>query len=407
MAFADIFHREDREGFDTMIKWNGFRRFMGFGLVAFLPAMLQAGTFDGFVDPEGIQSGSDLLATDDGLVAVDSTTVEQVGGDWPAAEDPDLGTAPIWAGADAQVKPMASSRLMNRLFTDVESRWFGQVDLLMLWQNNLQSRALFIDDISGRTALDADQAQTPLVLGPRVGMGVNLNANHALEGNYFQAGFFEGGAVTPPGQYTEANLAGKSFGPIDQAGFATQAIIQSAEMNWRCRRGQPISLLAGFRWVQWNQDMAILEVNGGVPDAAYVVQTGNDLYGGQLGLDACLWNEPQGRVKINAVGKAGVYYNNAFQRIGFIDPNGPVELAATAGETSFFGELTATVSVALTKHLAWRAGYSLFWLGGVATPAQQLSGSNVDVTNPPTRAAVDANGSVLVNGATTGLEARW
>ena len=65
------------------------------------------------------------------------------------------------------------------------------------------------------------------------------------------------------------------------------------------------------------------------------------------------------------------------------------------------------MTVALTKHLSWRAGYSLFWLSGVAVPAGQLSKTKLDPDNPPATAAIDANGSVLLNGATTGLELRW
>ena len=40
-------------------------------------------------------------------------------------------------------------------------------------------------------------------------------------------------------------------------------------------------------------------------------------------------------------------------------------------------------------------------------PANQLSVTNLNLANPPSTARLDTNGSVLLHGATTGLEARW
>jgi len=59
--------------------------------------------------------------------------------------------------------------------------------------------------------------------------------------------------------------------------------------------------------------------------------------------------------------------------------------------------------VRLTDWLSWRAGYSLLWLSGVATSADQLSRTTF---TPPT-ATINTHGSVLLHGVTTGLEARW
>jgi hypothetical protein len=52
-------------------------------------------------------------------------------------------------------------------------------------------------------------------------------------------------------------------------------------------------------------------------------------------------------------------------------------------------------------------GYVLFWLNGVALPADQLSTTNLNDVTAPVGATINTNGSVLLHGATTGLEARW
>ena len=46
---------------------------------------------------------------------------------------------------------------------------------------------------------------------------------------------------------------------------------------------------------------------------AFTTTTGNELYGGQLGCDLMLWNRGQ-RIRVNGIGKAGVFFNQAFQR---------------------------------------------------------------------------------------------
>ena len=69
----------------------------------------------------------------------------------------------------------------------------------------------------------------------------------------------------------------------------------------------------------------------------------------------------------------------------------------------FVGETGINASLALTNWLSWRAGYTCFWLGGVAVPARQLG--LYDATAGTT--SVNTNGSVFLHGVTTGLEARW
>jgi hypothetical protein len=89
--------------------------------------------------------------------------------------------------------------------------------------------------------------------------------------------------------------------------------------------------------------------------------------------------------------------------IDFVNP--PTLASAVADQTAFVGEVGANASLRLTEWLSWRAGYTLFWLSGVASPASQFSTTDLAV-DPPT-ATINTNGSVLLHGVTTGLEARW
>gem|GEM_PF-929799 len=294
---------------------------------------------------------------------------------------------------------------INRILGPAEPRWVTTIDLMMLWQNNIPSRVLYNSVADGAPALNANDAQTAMALGPRIGTIFNLDNVYAVEGNYFQAGLFNGDATSLPiGPLQENNLNGGDYQPVDSAQLFTTAFIQSAELNWRRRTCTPITWIGGFRWVEWNQQMNITEYAGGSEIGFFNTATGNNLYGGQGGVDIALWNDNNGPVKVNAVGKAGVFYNNAFQRSSFSDANGPLTAAATADQTAFFGEFGVNSSVRLTSWLSWRLGYSLFWLSGVAVPASQLSTTDL---NDPSAATINTNGSALIQGVTTGLEARF
>ena len=291
--------------------------------------------------------------------------------------------------------------------------WVGQVDALMLWQGNIQSQPLFLNQAGG-VALNANQAQPPMSAGPRFGLARRLTECDWIEGNYFRVDSFAGRAVLPAGasSYSTINLADLSFDDIQSASLATSGRIQSAELNVRSCEGGLITWIGGFRWVEWNQqanvDYAFLN-----PDpfgsGNVASQTGNNLYGGQLGAELPLWDAGS-RLKIKGIGKSGVFYNRAAYQhsttefvtsTGEVFPQGSV--AAAADQTAFVGEVGANASLCVTSWLTWRAGYTLFWLSGVAVPASQLP-----VTSFGDRTAlVNTQGSVLLHGVTTGLEARW
>ncbi len=71
------------------------------------------------------------------------------------------------------------------------------------------------------------------------------------------------------------------------------------------------SLLAGFRYLELDDNMQVQLVNPGIP-FDYRTGTRNRLYGAQLGSKLNLWNN-DGIFSLQAVGKAGVFENMAAQ----------------------------------------------------------------------------------------------
>ncbi len=293
--------------------------------------------------------------------------------------------------------------------------WEAQVDALFLWQGNIPSRPLFLDSATGATALNANQLYGPAAIAPRYAFIYNRDQCRAIEVNYFQVWGFNGQQQLGPqvdpagdGAYEAANLVNPPYNTVSSATVTSSAHIQSFEVNLRRTDGGMIQWISGFRWLEWGEQLnindTITQGNADVGGDIINVNTLNSLYGWQWGGDMMLWNA--GRwLRVNGIGKAGVYYNHqAAQNTYYNDFFNPANTYSGSNDTvSFVGETGINASLALTNWLSWRAGYTCFWLGGVATSARQLG--LTDVSTGAT--SVNTNGSVFLHGVTTGLEARW
>ena len=306
-------------------------------------------------------------------------------------------------------------------------KWVFQADALFLWQNNIASRPLYLNSATGATILDSNDISPSVGIGPRLALLRNFNECTAFEANYFIVQSLTGTASLPTTSrgYEQASLHGFIYNDINDATVDTDSKIQSLELNYRRRRGFA-TFLAGFRYVEWlstmqiNDNFTSIIPPGAAPfdgTDAFTTRTGNELYGGQLGCDLMLWNRGQ-RIRVNGVGKAGVFFNQAFQRsnvttTAVAPPPGvfnPINttMSQSIQQTSFFGELGGNATVDLTNWLSWRIGYNVFWLSGVATPANQLSVATVDPgTGNVATNGINTSGSVLLHGVNTGVEARW
>ena len=291
-------------------------------------------------------------------------------------------------------------------------RWTAQVDALLLWQTNIPGRPLYVDPVTNQTVLNANQAIPPVSAAPRYALLYHRDPCHAFEINYFQIQSFAGTAAVGPGAnlYAVNDLPNVQAADIIAAQVNTTAGLKSWEFNLRRSQGGVVTWIGGFRWVEWNQQMTIGDLNafGATGVDGYRVNTGNNLYGGQLGADLLLWNAYR-KVKVNGLAKGGVYYNHqAYQNTSLfgdqaVAPPDSSTLGTSKDAVAFVGEVGLTGEYKLAEWLSWRAGYTLFWLGGIATPANQLSLS--DFTAQTT--SINTYSSAFLHGVTTGLEARW
>jgi hypothetical protein len=318
---------------------------------------------------------------------------------------------PRWATASPTGAAPSSRGFLPAPNAYVHPTWTATADGLFLWQANTASRPLlsfFDGSARGTTALDANQLVPSISAGPRIDLMRRFDPCWSLQADYFNVTPFEAsrGAAGSP-ELAEDDLAGFSDTGFESATATTSGKVQSAELNLRRRSpGSSTTLLAGFRWVEVDQVLSIGEADV-APDpfqSTFLSRVGNDLYGGQVGFDSLLWNNLRGPLRVNAVGKAGIYGNVARQSLAYRDSDGfALELGATESEAAFFGEAGVNASLRVTPWLEARCGYTLLWASGIAIPAGQFSAN--DFTTGV--AGVDTTGSLLLHGFTVGAEVRW
>lgn len=308
-----------------------------------------------------------------------------------------------------------SPAVVNRCLGPACPRWVGQADVLLLWQGNVPVTPLLtLQDFPNPMTLNGSQLPYGLATGPRTAILFNVDQCHAIEANYFNAGNFAGNRAfaAPAGtQLAWAALGNYNLANIESGTASTAGRIQSFELNWRRSNGRSLTWLAGFRWIEWNDWFTMADnfddgVNPPGTDTLSA-RSVNDLFGGQIGLDAVLLTLSD-VVRFNGVAKAGVYGNPHASTTMTLNSSDPTRLpttsyTATGSSTGFFGEVGINGTVRLTEHLFWRAGYNFFWIGGVATSLNQLSA--FDMTVPS--GALNIGGSVFLQGINTGIEAVW
>lgn len=299
--------------------------------------------------------------------------------------------------------------------------WIGRVDALILWRNAPPDRPILDTGVAPTIGLlNANGMDSTAAAGPRFSLfRVNNCTGHAIEATYLRAANFRSQrplaqgsgafALAPPGLYGNDNSQNFESG---NANLGSR--LQSFEFNRHHCHGANLRFLAGFRWIEWQEQFTLQTAGPGVVTDFYQTDCYNDLYGGQIGVDANLLTTRW--IRFDSVVKAGAYYNNAVQSSEYTTSGDPASgvpggtAAVAVGESpasgAFAGEVGFTGVVPITGCLDFRFGYFGLWLSGIAQPTQQLSGQAL-TPGQPVVGTINTNGGVLVQGVSLGLEGRW
>jgi hypothetical protein len=298
-----------------------------------------------------------------------------------------------------------------------EGCWVGRADALLLWRNAPPDRFIATNPLSPNDiALDANGMDSEPAAGPRFTlMRVNNCTGHAIEATYLRAYNFRSlrplSEVSDRYQVAAPGIYGNPQFDFDSANADLGSSIQSFEFNRHHALGRNVRFIGGFRWIEWNEQFSISTIDN-LAAITDFYQTGciNDLYGGQIGLDANLLNTSY--VRFDGVVKAGAYYNNAVQSSIYTtnDPLNPGSASVAVGDSpasgAFAGEVGLTAVVSVTRNIDVRLGYFGLWLSGIAQPTQQLSGQSL-TPGQPAVGSLNTDGSVIVQGVSLGLEGRY
>ena len=244
--------------------------------------------------------------------------------------------------------------------------------------------AVIMHRSSGPFAGDVDWSA-----GPRLLLGRGLSDRDAFEFAYFAQYDMNGSFFNPGGPPTMMN---------QRQDYRSE--FNSFELNYRHWFLPELSLIAGFRYVNWHEDLnAAFDTAPGPVNL--VDHTSNNLFGFQIGGD---WKQKFGdRFGIELGGKAGIYGNRSeLDGSGFVPGVGSGDVNTAAWRTAFVGELSLVGTYNLTTYLKFRAGYEAMWIQGLALAPDQISPTNF-LAAP----SINSRGGVFLHGAIVGLELQW
>lgn len=287
----------------------------------------------------------------------------------------------------------------------------------------------------GTAAFNSSQFRQGFSAGPKISLMYHGDSGYGVELSYFN--IFNQSTTKAVGPDSPADwLVMKAPGafwqtqdfPYQAMAWSAATNLYSAEANARLDLSSRVTMLAGLRWLQVNDNLqgtltpadlaaptwkqtnsdynlfqvAQIPLNGPVENYPPFWTTGttNNLYGVQIGADGKMLE--LGRFSLDGVIKIGLFDDDAEQSTGvslkkIVNPS-----QATTNHATFAGEASLRLKYQLSKGLALEAGYEALWLDGVALAPGQIQETSTQAT---VRAlGVNCASNVLFQGGTFGLE---
>ncbi len=287
-----------------------------------------------------------------------------------------------------------------------ESNWLVSADALFLNRSAAAGYGVLYDATTQQELLNASSLGNDTNAGFRLIAMYRLASDRWLDVEYFGIDGWSDTASFGPGNLFLIGDQSRSGPPAITANFLYASRLHTVEANIRGSNDGWIQPLVGFRWIRLGETYhvgGLWDVGLGPSPYNLNYHTQNDLYGGQIGANAILWDRG-GPLSINLLGKAGVYLGHSSNTAQF--DGSPFALFTTQTETdrcSFFGELGLNATWRFNSTWAVRGGYQVYWLEGVAiAPNQVLSTDLATQTG-----GINAGGSMFLHGAHVGIEANW
>lgn len=272
-------------------------------------------------------------------------------------------------------------------------QWTVTAGAILLDRTPPHGGAMVSNAGTGETLLDAGNFDFRFAGGMRLGLVRHLGC-HDVEFIYF--GIDGWNVVRSVRQRPELALSIPPLSSTEtftsaQAGYGSK--LYNAELNWKRNLGERFHILAGFRWAELDDRLA-LDAAGPLLSGALQLDTQTDLYGFQLGADGTLWRLDQ-RLSLEGFLKAGIYGSHVRTSAETAGTLGVFATRTNLYRASFLGEVGLVGKCRLTDALAVHFGYQCLWLDGVATAADAFNGTDYFRSTP------------FYHGALVGAELIW
>lgn len=284
--------------------------------------------------------------------------------------------------------------------------WSARVGAILLQRWSPDPSKFIYNSNTNRSIVNASDFDFPFAAGIDVG-ATRYGDCADVDFRYFyvnQGTAAVGPVNAPAGTTLAATGVGASPVPLT-INTTLSSTLQSAEINVRRNTPHNVTLLAGFRYVQLRDYLAI-DANLGRQIGSTDINFGtrNNLYGFQIGADSVFWRVGD-RFSLEGIFKAGVYGNVATNSIFVQNPGGGGSFGTGSRSTStaFLADFNLVGAYQVTDHWSIRLGYQLLWLSGIATAPEQVHKANFSNGH----FSVDSGGSALFNGLLTSVEYAW
>jgi hypothetical protein len=289
---------------------------------------------------------------------------------------------------------------------DTQSLWSGRIGAVILQRGQLNSAPLVLG-VSGGTPkglVNAGDIVLPISGGIDVGL-IRRGEYADVDVRYFGIEQQSGTLGSSPALVGPFLIFPGSVNvglPVNLGvNYGTQ--LDSLEVNLRRNVSHRWSILAGFRYVYFRDQLALTaDTQFPTRRRSFDFDGNNNLFGLQIGADGILWDNGN-RFRIESAIKAGIYGNAAQNAVSLSDSAGILNVndKTSASQTAFVGDLNFVGIYELNDRWALRAGYQLLWLAGVAVAAEQAADSFQST------ATVSTSGNAFFHGALAGVERSW
>ena len=279
------------------------------------------------------------------------------------------------------------------------SRWTASAEFIIFDRIGTKSETLVRNNRIGDEMLNSNDFHQGFYGGPRVGIIRHGDRCYDLEVSYFQIDGWSSSRNLPANQDgLEFSVPGAT---IISTAFPMQldysSKLYNGEINLRWNPTCRITMLAGFRWVELDENLDASLVPA-TRELFFNSHTKNDLYGFQIGTDTKLWE--CGCFSIDGLVKGGIYNNNARQSSWTSAGAYVGEGSTSTNHVAFLGEAGLQCKYQVTCNLTLKAGYEAIWIDGVALAPGQMQASNFATD----QFGINTDGGVFYHGATAGFE---